>query len=72
MSRYHPGEIIRRRHQWGVIISDELPPLIDWWDQGHWYTRRWYDSEMVVINHDSVGVPDAVLARATAMLLAHS
>ena len=70
MNHYHRGEIIRMCNKWGVCIDDCLPPLIDWLNNdGTWYQKRWYDTVMFVVSHDSIGIPDEVLARATAYKL---
>lgn len=73
---YRRGHIVRRGDEWGVVVHNKGSkwhslPIIDWWRDGEWTgpgTCR--DSNISApFVHTYEGIPDEVVAMATAMKL---
>lgn len=76
---YHVGDVVRRRDVWGVVIavgSDKYRsrPTITWLHDDAWLSPRLYDTNngpniSAPYSFNYEGIPDAVLAKATAVKL---
>jgi hypothetical protein len=78
-----PGDIVRYHQSWGVVREYKFEGLsaVDWWypdeftlkgadEPTHWYSQEGCaPSDLMRISHESEGIPDAVLAKATEIVL---
>jgi hypothetical protein len=72
---YRTGNIVRLRDSWGVVTNAHGPhdyaPYVTWWANDRWTTAQRCMAEELSAPyvHTFDGIPDYVLAQATAVIL---